>query len=353
MCELAVAMPVSGSFVTYAVTFISPSVACGVGWSYWFSWVAYIPAECIAGGIILESFTSINSCIWAVCFGLLITYININKIEAFGEIEFWLALIKLLALIGFIVISLLIFFGITHGSQQSSIIGGKFIFGQGGLFPNGGMSLLTSMVLMLVNYQGSEIVGFAAGESIKPSLIMPTAIRNITYRIILIYVVPTFCLVLIFPWQKASLAYPVFATALDFYGLRWASTVFSLVALTAALSCSNSGLYGIIRVLTALATHGAAPHKLGRLNYNAVPQNAAMVSLLAIWILLGASYFFKQSAFYVALLLTSGFTGMMAWVSICWSQINFRKYLRQTGYNISDLNYKTPASPYTGLMVIF
>ena len=98
--NLAVAIPISGSFVTYTADFISPSVACGVGWSYWISWVAYIPAECVAGGIIMEMFTGVNGYVWAICFGLLITYINLAKVDTFGEIEFWLALIKILALIG-------------------------------------------------------------------------------------------------------------------------------------------------------------------------------------------------------------------------------------------------------------
>lgn len=352
MGELAVAIPISGSFITYTADFISPSVACGVGWSYWISWVAYIPAECIAGGIIMQLFTGINGYIWAVCFGLLITYINIAKVGTFGEIEFWLALVKIAALMGFVILATLIFFGFIHGDQPAGIIGGRFIFDQGGLFPKGGMALLTAMVLLLVNYQGSEIIGLAAGESINPARIIPRAIRNVTFRIIFIYIIPVFCLVLIFPWQKAGLANSVFADALNFYGLRWAGAVTSFVTLTATLSCSNSGVYGIVRSLNALARNGMAPHKLGKLNRNAVPQNAGIVTLMAIWILLFASYFFGQSMLYIALLLVSGFTGAIAWISLCWSQINFRKRLYKAGYTTADLSYKTPGSPYTGLAAI-
>lgn len=118
MGELAVAIPISGSFITYTADFISPTIACGVGWSYWISWVAYIPAECIAGGIIMQHFTGINGYIWAVGFGLIITYINIAKVGTFGEIEFWLAIIKIMALMGFVALSILIFFGIIHGPNQ-------------------------------------------------------------------------------------------------------------------------------------------------------------------------------------------------------------------------------------------
>lgn len=352
MGELAVAIPISGSFITYTAEFISPTMACGVGWSYWMSWVAYIPAECIAGGIIMEHFTGINGYVWAVGFGLIITYINLFKVGTFGEIEFWLALIKILALAGFVALAILIFFGTIHGDQPPGMIGGKYIVGQGGLFPNGGMVLLTAMVLLLVNYQGSEIIGLAAGESVNPARMIPRAIRTVTYRILFIYIIPVFCLVLIFPWKQAGLSNSVFADALNFYGLKWAGAVTSFVTLTATFSCSNSGVYGIVRSLNALARNGLAPSNLRKLNRNAVPQNATLVTLVAIWVLLAIGYFFGQSMLYIGLLLVSGFTGAMAWLSLCWAQINFRKRLYQAGYTVKDLQYKTPGSPYTGMLAI-
>lgn len=352
MGELAVAIPISGSFINYTADFISPSLACGVGWSYWISWVAYIPAECLAGGIIMQHFTGVSSHIWAISFGLLITYVNIAKVGTFGEIEFWLALIKIIALFGFVLLSVLIFFGLIHGPQPHQFVGSKFILDQGGLFPNGVMVLLSAMVLLLVNYQGSEIIGLAAGESIDPARMIPRAIRNVTLRILFIYIIPVFCLVLIFPWQKASLSNSVFAEALNFYGLKWAGAATSFVTLTASLSCSNSGVYGIVRSLHALARIGMAPKRLAKLNHNAVPQNAGIVTLVSIWILLLVGYFFGQTMLYIALLLVSGFTGAIAWISLCWAQINFRRRLYQAGYTTDDLRYKTPGSPYTGILAI-
>lgn len=352
MGELAVAIPISGSFVTYTSDFISPSIACGVGWSYWISWIAYIPAECVAGGIIMEMFTGINGYIWAVCFGFLITYINLAKVDTFGEIEFWLALIKIVALFGFVILAFLIFFGVIHGSEPPGIIGFKYIWGDGGLLPNGAMSLLTAMVLLLVNYQGSEIIGLAAGESENPARMIPHAIRNVTFRILFIYIIPVFCLVLIFPWQKAGLENSVFADALNLYGLKWAGAVTSFVTLTATLSCANSGFYGTVRSLNALARDGMAPHAFAKFNHNSVPQNAVIATLIGVWLLLGVGYFFGQTKLYIALLLVSGFTGALAWISLCASQISFRKRLYQAGYSIKDLRYVTPYSPYTGILAI-
>jgi AAT family amino acid transporter len=283
---------------------------------------------------------------------LLITYINIANVELFGEIEFWLASIKIIALMIFVVLSGLIFFGIIHGSQPEGIIGTKFIYGEGGFFPNGGLALLTAMVLLLVNYQGTEIIGLAAGESIDPEIMIPSAIRNVTLRILFIYIIPVFCLVLIYPWSKANIATPVFSDVLSYYGLKKVGAVISFVTVTAALSCANSGVYGIARSLNALARGGMAPKKLALLNEHAVPQNAVIVTLLSIWLLLAIGGFFGQSKLYIALLLVSGFTGLMAWVSICLSQINFRNLLYKAGYTVNDLKYKTPGSPYTGIFAI-
>nr|MBA3536588.1 amino acid permease [Tatlockia sp.] len=192
----------------------------------------------------------------------------------------------------------------------------------------------------------------AAGESINPARMIPRAIRTVTFRILFIYIIPVFCLVSIFPWQKAGLANSVFSDALNFYGLRWAGAVTGFVTLTATLSCSNSGVYGIVRSLNALARNGMAPQKLAKLNRNAVPQNAGVVTLVSIWLLLAISYFFGQSTLYIALLLVSGFTGAIAWISLCWAQINFRKRLYKAGYTTDDLSYKTPGSPYTGIAAI-
>ncbi|HAU1150984.1 TPA: amino acid permease [Legionella pneumophila] len=352
MGELAVAIPISGSFVTYTSDFISPTVACGVGWSYWITWVAYIPAECVAGGIIMELFTGVSGYIWVVCFGLIITYINLAKVDTFGEIEFWLALIKIISLLAFVFLAILIFFGLIHGSEPPGIIGFKYLLGDGGLLPNGAMSLLTAMVLLLVNYQGSEIIGLAAGESENPARMIPHAIRNVTFRILFLYIIPVFCLVLIFPWQKAGLSNSVFADALNFYGLKWAGAVTSFVTLSATLSCANSGFYGAVRSLNALARDGMAPHVLAKFNQNAVPQNAVIATLIGVWILLGVGYFFGQTKLYIALLLVSGFTGTLAWLSLCIAQISFRNRLYKAGYSIKDLRYVTPYSPYTGILAV-
>jgi AAT family amino acid transporter len=338
--ELAVANPVSSSFVTYARQFISPAWACGVGWSYWMTWVTYVPAEMIAAGIIMESFVpGVDKVWWSLLFGLLITAINLFYVRAFGEVEFWLSLIKVVAILLFVVLALAIAFGMVGGGAP---VGTSILLAEGGFFPHGYWAVLITMVLVLVNFQGAEIIGLAAGESENPTRSIAIAIRNVIWRIIALYVVPLMLLVTIFPWQQAGLEQSVFAAALDHYGLHWAGGFFSFVVLTAAVSCSNSGLYGCARAVYALGREGLGPDWLAQTNRFGVPHNATLLSIVGCWVALSFLVLDPEGAF-VKLLAVSGFSGAIAWISICWSQLNFRRRLAAGGH---DLKFKVPLFPY-------
>ena len=144
----------------------------------------------------------------------------------------------------------------------------------------------------------------------------------------------------------------VFAAALSKYGLSKISSVFAFVVLTAAISCSNSGLYGSGRALHALAKLGMAPKWLGSLNKNGMPQNSVLLSVCACWLIILLYTFDASETAYTYLLAVSGFTGAMAWISICWSQYNFRK--RMIAENkVHLLKYKTPFFPYVTLFGIW
>lgn len=342
--ELAVAVPISGSFVNYAREYISPAWACGVGWCYWITWVSYVPSEMIAGGIIMNGyFPEISTMWWAVLFGLMITFINLSCVETFGEMEFWLALIKVVALLMFVILAVLIFFGVI-GTQ--GFLGTTVLLGNGGFTPNGSWSVFLTMVLILVNFQGSEIIGLAAGESKQPEKSIPLAIRNISWRILALYLVPMFLLVTIYPWNQAGLSESVFSAALSSYGLEWAGGVFAFVVLTAAISCSNSGLYGCSRAIYALSREGMAPAFLGKISEKGVPYNATAVSILACWIGIIAYTIDTSETIYTYLLALSGFSGAIAWISICWCQLNFRRRLERQNFDIKQLKFTTPFFPY-------
>lgn len=350
LAELAVEKPVSGSFVTYAREHISPTWACGVGWAYWTTWVAYVPSEMIAAGIIMNNFIpEVSQLWWAVFFGLLVTILNLFHVDKFGESEFWLSLIKIIALAAFSIVAGLICLGLI-GDQ--GYIGTKVLLGSGGFAPNGYWSIVLTMVIILVNFQGTEIIGLAAGECEKPEKSIPIAVRNVTWRIIALYIIPISLLISILPWDKAGLDESVFAAAVTQYGLSGFGAFFAFVILTAAISCSNSGLYGAARALHALARMDMAPSVLGHINKNGMPSRSILVSICACWAVILLYSFDPNSALYTYLLAVSGFTGAIAWISICWSEYRSRKRKIAEGTE-GALRYKTPFFPYVTLFGIW
>lgn len=350
LAELAVEKPVSGSFVTYAREHISPTWACGVGWAYWTTWVAYVPSEMIAAGIIMNNFIpEVSQLWWAVFFGLLVTILNLFHVDKFGESEFWLSLIKIVALAAFSIVAGLICLGLI-GDQ--GYIGTKVLLGSGGFAPNGYWSIVLTMVIILVNFQGTEIIGLAAGECEKPEKSIPIAVRNVTWRIIALYIIPISLLISILPWDKAGLDESVFAAAVTQYGLSGFGAFFAFVILTAAISCSNSGLYGAARALHALARMDMAPSALGHINKNGMPSRSILVSICACWAVILLYSFDPNSALYTYLLAVSGFTGAIAWISICWSEYRSRKRKIAEGME-GALRYKTPFFPYVTLFGIW
>lgn len=209
------------------------------------------------------------------------------------------------------------------------------------------------MVILLSNFQGSEIIGVSASEAENPKKSVPNALRSITYRIVLLYLVPTFLLVLIFPWQKAGLSGSIFADVLDHYGLKYLAHVFNFLIIAGALSCANSGLYATVRSLHALALRGMAPKPLRALNTQGVPVKATLVTLSIIWILLIVSCFFSIHNLYANLLAISGFTGSICWISICWAQYSFRRKLMKKEGEQRVLSYKIGGFPFLTQVVIW
>lgn len=352
LAELSTADPMHGSFVGYSSKYISSSWACGVGWSYWINWVFYIPSECIAAGIIMHSFMpEIPTYLWSILFGIVITLITLLHVTVFGELEFWLSMIKIFLLISFCVLAGAIFFGYIP-KDTTSVIGTKFLLQEGGLFPNGFMVVFMNMVILLSNFQGSEIIGFSAAEAEEPLKSIPRALKTTTYRIVCLYLLPTFLLALIFPWQSANLTGSVFAHALERYGLKAYAHFFSFMIIAGALSCANSGLYAAVRSLYGLAIHHMAPKFLKKVASHGVPIYCVIVTISAVWILLLCSCFFSSTFVYANLLAISGFTGSICWISICWAQYRFRKKREQSEEKV-PLIYRVKLFPYLTIFAIW
>jgi AAT family amino acid transporter len=343
--------PSHHSFVGYAKEFISSSFACGVGWSYWTNWVIYIPTECISGGILMHVFfPQVPVYAWATLFGFLITYVNVCHVRIFANASFWLTFTHIALFALFCFMAVMIFFG-WIGTGEHEVIGLRYIVGKEGLLPNGIAVFFVNMVIMLLNFQGTEIIGLSASEAHHPSENIPHAMREISLTITFLYVMPILLLALIFPWQKANISGSVFAEALADHGFLTIAKIFTFLIVAGVLSCANSGLYAANRAMHALAAHGMSPKYLEKLNSQGIPLRTTLFTFGVIWLILFIAYFFPSHKVYANFLALSGFTGSIAWISICWSQYRYRKALLKK--DAKALRFKIAGFPYLTLFAIW
>lgn len=333
--ELLVNLPRKGSFVAYTNEFLGETLSTGMGWSFWFNWVCYVPSEAIAVSIVINNFFPGNTMAYAIGALAVLTIINLTAVDIFAKIESTLAIIKVIAIIAFIVAA----FGIWVGLWGSTgFLGASMNFGNPELgfmtqmFPNGTGIVLVSMVVVLVTFQGTEIVGLAAAEAQNPDKSVPRACRSVTYRIVGLYLVPIILILLIVPTGEAGLSESIFSYALAKYNLGFLAAVMSGIVLIAAFSCANTGFYGTVRCLYGLSVEGLAPKFLSKLTKTSNPKNAVIFTLIFMWIVLMIGFLYED-VFYIYLLSMSGFTGTLAWVGIIASQIVFRKKIRARGYD--------------------
>jgi AAT family amino acid transporter len=356
MGELCVGLLRVGGFVSHARELVGRPWAAGVGWAYWVNWCAYVSSEMIAGSLIMHHFfPAVSTGYWAVLFGIVISLTNLSNVKYFGQIESVLTLVIIVAILFFCVMAVLIWFGII-GQQPDGdgFIGARHVLGNpANLMPVGLLLIIQRMVMILVNYQGIETIALSAAETSNPEQTIPMAVRNVSYRIIAAYVIPVILIVLILPRAAVGLQQSVFVTALDRYGFPWALLFFSVVGISAALSCANFSLYGAIRSLYSLAQEGLAPRFLASLNKNSVASWAIYATVLISWIFIPLLLFYESTSLYQWLLAVSGFSSAICWISIFWCQLRFRKKLTVDGKNAKDLPFAAPGFPYLSYFSIW
>lgn len=339
--ELLVNLPRKGSFVAYTNEFLGETLSVGIGWAFWFNWVAYVPSEAIAVSIVLNTFIPGNTFLYSVGALLLLTIINLLAVDLFAKVESTLGLIKISAILAFIVAAFGIWLGLWGNGDgfvgTSIVVSDPTVGIYNQLFPHGVSVIVVMMVVVLVTFQGTEIVGLAAAESEDAEHSVPKACRSVTYRIVCLYIIPLIFLVLLIPYKEAGIDGSIFSYALQKYGLTELAGILSVVVMIAAFSCANAGFYGTVRSMYSLSIEGLSPKFLSKLNKNANPKNAVLFTLACMWIVLMLGNLASESSLYENLLAMSGFTGTICWVGILGSQIVFRKKLKEKGYDTKKL----------------
>ena len=350
LAEMAVASPDTGSFSTYADRAIGHWAGFTIGWLYWWFWVLVIPLEAVAAGTILHAWFP-DTAIWVftLVITLLLTVTNLFSVKNYGEFEFWFALVKVLAIIGFIVLGLLAIFGFLPTSQVSGV---AHLADTIGFMPNGMGAVLAAMLTTMFSFMGTEIVTIAAAESKDPSKQITKATNSVIWRIGLFYLVSIFIVVALVPWNDAGLAqFGSYQTVLDRMGIPNAKLIVDIVVLIAVTSCLNSALYTSSRMLFSLSKRGDAPAAAKRTNASGTPYWAVMMSTGAAFLAVFANYV-APAAVFEFLLASSGAIALLVYLVIAISQLRMRQKRMALGETISFKMWLFPGLTWAVIVFI-
>jgi arginine/ornithine permease len=351
--ELAVALPNVGSYQTYATKYISPGTGYVVGWMSWLNWSVTIGLELITVSILMKRwFPDVPSWIWCVVFAVLLFSINALSTRSFAEVEFWFSSIKVITIIAFILLGGAAMFGFLDmkGGDPAPFLSN--FTDNGGLFPHGIAAILVTMIGVNFSFQGTELVGIAAGESENPEKTIPKAINNTAWRILIFFILSIFVLAGLFPWQKAGLVESPFVVVFDKIGIPYAADIVNFVIITAVLSVANSGLYATSRMLWSMSAQGMINPMFGKLNKKGVPINALIASMIVGCLSL-LSGIYAEDTVYLWLLSIAGFGAVFVWASIALSNFLARRDFLKKGGDVKDLKFKTPLYPIVPLLALF
>ncbi|MEK3976333.1 amino acid permease [Psychrobacillus sp. FSL K6-1267] len=346
--EMAVHNPVSGSFSRYAKDYLGPLAGYITGWNYWFLWVVTCMAEITAVGVYMKMwFPDTPSWIWALAALVIMTLVNLIAVKAYGEFEFWFALIKIIAILAMIFVGLgVIIFGIGNSGVA---VGISNLWTNGGFAPNGISGIFMSLQMVMFAYLGVEMIGVTAGEAKNPKKVIPNAINTVFWRILLFYVGALFVIMSIYPWNEVGNNGSPFVLMFEQIGIGPAAGIINFVVLTAALSSCNSGIFSTGRMLFNLAEQKQAPASFKRISGTGVPSKAIIFSatLLLVGVLL--NYLVPEKVF-IWVTSISTFGAVWTWGIILLSQLKFRKSL--TKGEVSKLSYKALFYPYGSYIVL-
>lgn len=323
--EMAVHNPVAGSFSRYAQDYLGPLAGFLTGWNYWFLWLVTCVAEITAVAIYMQVwFPDVDRWIWALLALASMGTVNLITVRAFGEFEFWFALIKIVTIIALVVAGAgMILFGIGNGGIATGI---SNLWTHGGFMPNGVQGVLMSLQMVMFAYLGVEMIGLTAGEARNPQKTIPDAINSVFWRILLFYVGALFVIMSIYPWNEIGTQGSPFVMTFERLGIKTAAGIINFVVITAALSSCNGGIFSTGRMLYSLAQHGQAPRAFGRTSGNGVPRNALLLSIFALLLGVLLNYLVPEKVFvWVTSIATFG--AIWTWAMILLAQMKFRRSL--------------------------
>ncbi|MFF8093381.1 amino acid permease [Streptomyces sp. NPDC016675] len=318
--EMAVAHPDTGSFSTYADRALGRWAGFSIGWLYWWFYILVIPIEAIAAGEVIAGLTSVPSWIPALAMIVLLAGSNLLAVRNYGEFEYWFALLKVVAIVAFLVLGLLAVLGVLPGSDTHGVAN---LWSHGGFAPEGGVAVLAGLLTAMFSFQGSEIVTIAAAESEEPKKNIKKAVRAVVWRLGLFYLGSIFLVVSLVPWNSDALAAGSYQAVLDRMNIPGAGRIMDVVLVVAVSSCLNSAVYTASRMAFSLARRGDAPAALAATSPNGVPRNAVVGSTVIGVVAVIANYLLPSVFTY--LIASSGAIALMMYLVIALTQYATRR----------------------------
>jgi amino acid transporter, AAT family len=343
IAEMAVTHPVAGSFGVYAQTYLNEWSGFAVRVTYAFVQILAIGAEVTAVAIYFSVwFPSIPQWVWVVGVSVGLVAVNGLRVGNFGEFEYWFAIIKVITIVAFILVGL----GMIFGVFPARAVGFSNLSSHGGFLPHGLTGVWLALSLTLTSYMGVEIISVTAGEALQPEKTIPRAMRTVTLRLILFYVLSITVMLSMIPWDAmvSGITASPFVLAFAKVGIPYAAGIMNLVVISAALSSANTNLYLTSRTLFSLAHDGYVPKALGTLGKNGVPYVALRVSTAGMAAAILLAVFVPGRAF--LLLYGVAVAGMLfVWSVILLAHLSFRRSMGKA--RAALLPIRLPFTPYS------
>lgn len=343
--EMATANPDTGSFSVYADRALGRWAGFSVGWLYWWFWVLVIPVEATAAAAILTDLVGGQQWIWALAVTLLLTITNLASVGNYGEFEFWFALIKVVAIVAFILVGVAAIFGWIPSSEVSGV---SHLWQPDGFMPNGFGAVIAGMLITMFSFMGTEIVTIAAAESPNPERGITKAVNSVIWRISLFYIGSIFVVVALMPYNK--LENGSYQSVLEAIGIPGSKIIMDIVILTAVASCLNSALYTASRMMFSLGTRHDAPQVVRSLTPKGVPWVAVLMSMVVGFLAVVGNYVLPDKIF-AWLLATSGAIALFVYLTIAASQWRLGRVLRAEGHRPPVRMWLFPY--LTGVVMLF
>jgi histidine transporter len=348
--EMAVQNPVSGSFSHYASQYIGPLAGFTTGWTYVFEMIIVALADVTAFGIYMGFwYPDVPRWIWILSLIMFLGAINLIHVKVFGELEFWLSIVKVSAIVAMILGGIgLMFYGF-HADHSSVVPGIQNLWIYDGFMPHGIAGLVACLSVVVFAFGGIEIIGITAGESQDPKTTLPKAINAVPVRILLFYVLTIFVLMSIFPWNQIGSQGSPFVQIFENLGIQSAATILNIVVITAAVSAINSDVFGAGRMLYGMANRGQAPRVFQKLSRNGVPWMTVVVMAGVLLIGVVLNYLIPENVFMIIASIAT-FATVWVWLMILLSQVAMRRKLSTA--EIKALDFPVIGWPYAPAFAI-